>query len=275
VREYPIKAQRYIAPGATTRSAGAVIALSLRFAKNNVAPPADSLMEPEDLTWKCEYSTTETVMSLHSTDIQVTYDFICPWCWIGEENLERALAASGFSTDRQMTFLPYQLNPDMPISGMDRKAYRSGKFGSWARSQAMDAQVAHAGKAVGLEFDYKRVEKTPNTLAAHRLVWREQQTGRDACLLVKAIFKGYFGDGRDIGDLNVLADIAAEIGRDREAIVDFLNTDEGTAEVLKLEARAKASGVRSVPSIQIADDVISGAQPTGIIVQILKRSQAA
>ena len=81
--------------------------------------------------------------------------------------------------------------------------------------------------------------------------------------------------GRDIGDLNVLADIAAEIGRDREAIVDFLNTDEGTAEVLKLEARAKASGVRSVPSIQIADDVISGAQPTGIIVQILKRSQAA
>ncbi|WP_223457940.1 MULTISPECIES: DsbA family oxidoreductase [unclassified Pseudomonas] len=214
-------------------------------------------------------------MSLHSTTIEVTYDFICPWCWIGEVNLERALAASGFSTDRQISFLPYQLNADMPVRGMDRKAYRSGKFGSWARSQAMDAQVTHAGKAVGLGFHYERVETTPNTMAAHRLVWREQQAGKDASLLVKAIFKAYFGEGRDIGDLNVLADIGAETGLDRGAIVDFLNTDKGTAEVLKLEEQIKASGVRSVPSIQIADDVISGAQPTEIMIQILKRNQAA
>jgi predicted DsbA family dithiol-disulfide isomerase len=214
-------------------------------------------------------------MSLHSSKIQVTYDFICPWCWIGEENLERALAASDYSADGHITFLPYQLNPDMPVQGMDRKAYRSGKFGSWARSQAMDAQVTHAGKAVGLEFDYQRVEKTPNTLAGHRLVWREQLAGRDASLLIKAIFKAYFSEGRDIGDLNVLADIAAETGLDRRAVVDFLNTEEGTAEVLKLEAITKASGVRSVPSIQIADDVISGAQPIEVMIQILRRSQAA
>lgn len=214
-------------------------------------------------------------MSLHSSTIQVTYDFICPWCWIGEVNLERALAASVFSTDRQISFLPYQLNPDMPVRGMDRKAYRSGKFGSWARSQAMDAQVTHAGKAVGLGFHYERVETTPNTMAAHRLVWREQQAGKDASFLVKAIFKAYFGEGRDIGDLDVLADIGGETGLDRGAIVDFLNTDEGTAEVLKLEEQIKASGVRSVPSIQIADDVISGAQPTEIMIQILKRNQAA
>ena len=214
-------------------------------------------------------------MSLHSSTIQVTYDFICPWCWIGEENLERALVASGSSTDSHITFLPYQLNPDMPVQGMDRKAYRSGKFGSWARSQAMDAQVTHAGKAVGLGFDYDRIEKTPNTMAGHRLVWREQQAGRDARDLNKAIFKAYFSQGRDIGDLNVLADIAAETGLDRGAIVDFLNTEEGTAEVLKLEAITKASGVRSVPSIQIAEDVISGAQPIEVMIQILRRSQAA
>ncbi|AKV08351.1 DSBA oxidoreductase [Pseudomonas fluorescens NCIMB 11764] len=214
-------------------------------------------------------------MSVHPSTIHVTYDFICPWCWIGEEHLERALAASNFSTDRQVVFLPYQLNPDMPVQGMDRKTYRSGKFGSWARSQAMDAQVTHAGRAVGLEFDYEQIEKTPNTLAGHRLVWREQQAGRDASLLVKAIFKAYFGEGRDIGDLNVLADIAAEAGLDREAVVDFLNTDEGTAEVLKLEAMTRTSGVRSVPSIQIAGDTISGAQPIEVMIQILRRNQAA
>lgn len=214
-------------------------------------------------------------MRLHSSQIQVTYDFICPWCWIGEVNLERALAASGFSTDHAIRFLPYQLNPDMPVRGMDRRAYRAGKFGSWARSQAMDAQVTHAGKAVGLEFDYQRVETTPNTMAAHRLVWREQEAGRDASVLVKAIFKAYFSEGRDIGDLSVLADIGAEIGLDRQVIVDFFKSVEGTFEVSTLEAQTRASGVRSVPSIQIADDVISGAQPIEIMIQILKRSQAA
>jgi predicted DsbA family dithiol-disulfide isomerase len=94
-------------------------------------------------------------------------------------------------------------------------------------------------------------------------------------LLVKAIFKAYFSEGRDIGDLTVLADIAAENGLDREVIVDFLKVGEGRAEVLKLEAQTKVSGVRSVPSIQIADDVISGAQPIEIMIQILKRNQAA
>lgn len=107
------------------------------------------------------------------------------------------------------------------------------------------------------------------------MVWREQQAGRDASTLVKAIFKAYFGEGRDIGDLTILADIAAETGQDRAVIVDFLKSDEGTAEVLKLEAQTKASGVRSVPSIQIADDVISGAQPVEIMTRILKRSEAA
>lgn len=214
-------------------------------------------------------------MSLHSSTIQVTYDFICPWCWIGEENLERALAVSGLSADHPIMFVPYQLNPQMPRQGMDRKAYRSAKFGNWARSQAMDAQVTHAGKAIGLEFDYARVEKTPSTLAAHRLVWQAQQAGRDASSLVKAIFKAYFGEGRDIGDLKVLADIAAETGLARGPIFDFLDSDAGTAEVLKLEAQTKASGVRMVPSIRIADDVISGAQPPEIIIQRLSRSQAA
>ena len=98
---------------------------------------------------------------------------------------------------------------------------------------------------------------------------------RSAGSTIKAIFRAYFGEGRNIGDLNVLADIAGETGLDRKAIVDFLNTDAGTAEVLKLEAQSKASGVRSVPSIQIAGDVISGAQPSEIMIQILKRNQAA
>jgi predicted DsbA family dithiol-disulfide isomerase len=198
-------------------------------------------------------------------DIQVTYDFICPWCWIGGENLDRALAATGLSATRRITYVPYQLNPDMPVQGMDRRAYRSGKFGSWARSQAMDAQVTQAGRAVGLVFDYERAEKTPNTLAAHRLIWRQQQTDTDPSGLVKAIFKAYFAEGRDIGDFEVLADIAGENGLDRDLTLSFLKSAEGVAEVLALEAAAKAGGVRSVPTFQIGTDAISGAQPVDVI----------
>ena len=78
--------------------------------------------------------------------IQIVSDFICPWCWIGEENLQRALAAAKRPDDCRIIFVPYQLNPHMPAEGIDRKAYRSAKFGSWAHSQALDAQVAQAGR---------------------------------------------------------------------------------------------------------------------------------
>ncbi|MBK5549130.1 DsbA family oxidoreductase [Pseudomonas sp. TH03] len=198
-------------------------------------------------------------------DIQVTYDFICPWCWIGGEHLDRALAATDQSASRHITYMPYQLNPDMPAQGMDRKVYRSGKFGSWARSQAMDAQVTQAGRAVGLVFDYDRAERTPNTLAAHRLIWRQQQSGLAASGLVRAIFKAYFGQGRDIGDLQVLADIAGENGLDPALILSFLKSDEGRAQVLALDASAKTGEVRSVPHFQIGTESITGAQPAAII----------
>ncbi|APC18796.1 disulfide bond formation protein DsbA [Pseudomonas frederiksbergensis] len=203
------------------------------------------------------------------TDIQVTYDFICPWCWIGGENLDRALAVTGLSATRRITYVPYQLNPNMPAQGMDRKTYRSGKFGSWARSQAMDAQVTQAGRAVGLVFDYERAEKTPNTLAAHRLIWRQQQIGTDASGLVKAIFKAYFAEGRDIGDVDVLVDIAGENGLDRDLTLSFLKSSEGISEVLALEAAAKARDVHSVPHLRMGSDVISGAQPVDVISQSL------
>lgn len=202
-------------------------------------------------------------------DIQVTYDFICPWCWIGGENLDRALAATGLSDTRRIIYVPYQLNPNMPVHGMDRKAYRSDKFGSWARSQAMDAQVTLAGQAVGLVFDYERTQKTPNTLAAHRLIWRQQQVNADTPALVQAIFKAYFAEGRDIGAVEVLADIASENGLDRSLILSFLKSSEGISEVLTLEAAAKARGVRSVPSFLIGTDAISGAQPVDILSQSL------
>ena len=108
-------------------------------------------------------------------EVVVTSDFICPWCWIGHRNLKDGIAKAGLSADSvQVRFAPFELNPNMPREGQNRQTYRTGKFGSWARSQAMDAEVTMAGQRVGAEFNYDRVLVTPNTRLAHRLMFWAQ-----------------------------------------------------------------------------------------------------
>lgn len=208
-------------------------------------------------------------------NLQITSDFICPWCWIGESNLDHALTQTGLDDTVRVHFVPYELNPDMPVQGMNRREYRAAKFGSWARSQAMDAQVTQAGLAAGLAFNYALIEKTPNTFAAHRLVWREQQAGSDARPLVREIFRAYFALGLDIGEPAVLADIAAAFRHERAETLRFLASDEGVAELAREQAQARQSGVQSVPSIRINDQILSGAQPVSVFAQVLNLSRVA
>jgi predicted DsbA family dithiol-disulfide isomerase len=163
----------------------------------------------------------------------------------------------------RVVFLPYELNPGMPVEGVDRKAYRSAKFGSWARSQAMDAQVEQAGREAGLEFNYPLTKRTPNTLAAHRLVWMLQQE-HDVAALVESIFHAYFSAGSDIGDVAVLTELAVAAGFDRAEVGSFLSSDRGVDEVRALETRAIERGVNSVPSVRIGNDTVGGAQSVAL-----------
>jgi len=196
-------------------------------------------------------------------NIEVTYDFICPWCWIGEEKLKKAISEANAGEQTKFVFVPYELNPGMPVEGLDRKEYRSAKFGSWARSQAMDVQVAEAGRQVGLEFNYALTRRTPNTLAAHRLVWVLQQ-GHDVAALVEAIFHAYFSAGRDIGDVAVLTEIAVAAGFRRDKVEAFFASDSGVDEVRALEVQTIEHGVNSVPSVKIGNQIISGAQSVAL-----------
>jgi predicted DsbA family dithiol-disulfide isomerase len=206
-------------------------------------------------------------------EIQITQDFICPWCWIGEQRLKDALVAADATSKVRRVFMPYELNPGMPKEGADRKQYRSAKFGSWSRSQAMDAHVAEVGRADGLSFNYDRVTRTPNTLAAHRLVWMVQEGGGDATELVDAIFKAYFTEGRDIGDTDVLTDIAVSVGESERQVRRLFASNEGVAEVRILETVAVTTGVSSVPSVKVGLDVVSGAQPVQVFRNALNTSR--
>src|SRR6202047_2696983 len=137
--------------------------------------------------------------------IEVISDAICPWCWVAKRRLDRALAGSAPDVTVSVTWRPFELNPEMPKAGVDRRAYRSAKFGSWQHSQALDAQVAAAGRSEGLVFNHDKMERTPNTLDAHRLIRLAGQQSKQHDI-VEGLFATYFNEGRDIGDPTVLAD---------------------------------------------------------------------
>jgi predicted DsbA family dithiol-disulfide isomerase len=196
--------------------------------------------------------------------INVTSDFICPWCYIGEKLLARAIQSLPARIDVQLQWLPFELNPDMPLQGMDRRTYRAQKFGSWERSQAMDAQTVLAGRGDGATFDYDAIRRTPNTFLAHRVSWLAQREGQQSAF-VEATLKGYFAQGRDIGSKNVLAEIAGEIGLDREAVAAFLSSDKGAESVRALERAARKRAVQGVPHFDIAGTVVIGAQRADVI----------
>ena len=214
---------------------------------------------------------------MSAVQIHVTADFVCPWCWIGYRHLKDAIAMAALDVPPRVHYLPFELNPDMPPEGMARRAYRTAKFGSWARSQMLDAEVVERGKSVGLCFYYERVAITPNTRLAHRLMAFAQAFGDaprvDA--LFDAIFAAYFDAGRDIGKLDVLVSLAAQAGFDAGALHDFLISNAGDRDVVAAELSAMVAGVRAVPSVRIADMTINGAQATTVLVAALRSAEAA
>ena len=128
--------------------------------------------------------------------VDVISDVICPWCYIGKRRLEKAVIAVAGRHEVRVRWHPFQLNPQMPRGGMDRRAYRTAKFGSWEQSQALDAQVAAVGAAEGLVFAFDKMKRTPFTLDAHRLIRLGGQEGIQD-VVVEAMFLAYFTEGRD------------------------------------------------------------------------------
>ena len=203
--------------------------------------------------------------------VTITSDFMCPWCFIAERRLRAAAERAG--VDVALTFRPYELNPAMPPEGMDRRAYRSAKFGSWERSQSLDAGTIAAARDDDLTFRYEKITVTPNTRLAHRLMWFVRQHAPEtAAVLADTLFEAYFSYGRHIGLPDVLADVARPVGLDRPVVSDFLRSDRGVAEVEGAERQAAESGVRGVPHIEVESYVIHGAQSLADMVRALRRA---
>jgi predicted DsbA family dithiol-disulfide isomerase len=228
----------------------------------------------------CDIPATETRQSVTAemeatrvgTRIDIVSDAICPWCYVGKRQLERALAtlaAEGLTF--QVHWNPFQLNPDMPREGRDRAAYRAWKFGSAEKSAELDQRITDAAAAVGLAFRTDLMTRTPNTIDAHRLIWFAGQNG-DQDAAMEAVFKAYFIQGRDVGDHAVLADCAEEAGLPRQAVMDFLAGDLADKEMRAADQAAREAGVSGVPSFFLDGySLFSGAMPAETIADALRR----
>lgn len=204
-----------------------------------------------------------------AAELSVVSDAICPWCYVGKRRLEQAIALMDGVQPVRVSWRPFELNPQMPKEGIERREYRMRKFGSLERSLAMDAQLTEVGKAVGIDFRYDLIKRTPNTFDAHRLIWLSGHLGvQDA--MVETLFRGYFCEGRDIGDAAVLAELAATAGINREQAATFLKSNGGAAEVAAEEQVAIRAGLSGVPTFVLGGRVLfSGAQPPEAIAQAL------
>lgn len=191
--------------------------------------------------------------------LEVASDVICPWCYIGKRRLERALSLLKNELSPQIRWLPFQLNPGMPKEGVPRAEYRRAKFGSLERSRQLDARVIAEGKSEGIDFAFDRIQRTPNTTQAHRLIALAENQNA----VVDALFRAYFEDARDIGDPAVLADIAAQC--------EVKGWPERAPDVSALEDEVRAMGISAVPTfIFDRKSGISGAYPAQTLAQAIR-----
>lgn len=204
--------------------------------------------------------------------IEMVSDLICPWCFVAKRRVEKA--ATILRQKVEIRWLPFELNPDMPIDGLDRRVYRSAKFGSWEQSQRLDAQVAAAGEEVGIVFHHERMKRTPNTFRGHILLAAAQK--QDLKLqdkVAEQLFQAYFVNGEDVGDPMILLRIAHELGVAAISRTEDLDSPELVAEVKALE-RLVSAGVRGVPQISFCGQVLAhGAQREDVLAAKVREIQ--
>lgn len=206
-----------------------------------------------------------------STNNQVVFigDFICPWCYIGEVRLNKLAQTANV----KIAWLPFELDRNTPVEGADRKEQRIKKFGSWEASLERDAKVREASDKDGIEFKHDLIKKTPNTFRAHRLMWFAEKEGKNTSELAHLIFKAYFSEGKDIGDVNTLIDLGSQVGLEKGRLSTFFQGVEGVSEVRNLEQAVRQKRIDYVPYVIIGNQTFSGSQSIGIYFNALENLQ--
>lgn len=199
--------------------------------------------------------------------IDIVSDTVCPWCFVGKRRLERALAQVPAGIEVRIGWRPFQLNPDMPREGAERREHLAKKFGDGDRAKEIYRQVQAAGESVDLAFNFAGIARQPNTVDSHRLIDRAGREGKQDAV-VEALFQAYFMDGKDIGNIDTLVAIAAQAGMDAQAVRAYLASDEDRERIGAEDQMARRMGVQGVPCFILNRQfAISGAQDSDVFLQ--------
>ncbi len=216
-------------------------------------------------------ATDEPAKLVAGLHIEIIADLICPFCYLGKRRLEEALQA--YEGPRDVSWYPYQLNPDMPADGMPLDDYLASRFGNPASIEPVLDGLAAAGRDTGIDFRFDKLARVPNTIAAHQLMQLAGTEGGDQSRLAEALMQAYFEFGKDIGDWDVLTEIALGQGMQADTVRNTFTDDRSRNAVRTREAQVKASGMNGVPGYLLNRRLlIVGAQPTDVMINAFDRA---
>ena len=202
--------------------------------------------------------------------IDIVSDIVCPWCVIGFKNLKKAMHELQTELNFEISWKPYELHPEIPQEGYDKKLYMQQKFGS-SSGRSPYNEITKIGESVGFEFNFSKTERIPNTFIAHRLLWKAEQYNLQT-ELSEALFRAYFSEGLNIGSKEILAEVSESVGMDKEEVINFLNSKEGGQEIADLEMNFIEKSIGAVPTYFINDKyIIQGGQEPETFVSFLKK----
>lgn len=201
--------------------------------------------------------------------IEVVFDLVCPWCYLGTRRLRRALRARP-DIVADILWRPFLLNPDIPAAGLPRQDFLTRKFGGEERARRLHATISELGRAEGVPFRFDRILRMPSSLDAHRLVRYAAREGH-ADQMVEALFHGYFAEGLDLGHIDSLVRIATRVGLEQGAVHRFLDSGAEADAVHAENLRAHRLGINGVPCFVVAGrHAIAGAQEPEVIERLIE-----
>ena len=203
--------------------------------------------------------------------IDIVSDVVCPWCVIGFINLRKAITQLSPKVEFEINWKPYELHPEIPENGYDKKLYMQQRFGDLSGKASPYKQIEKIGKSLGFDFNFSKSERIPNTFSAHRLLWKAREFGIQT-ELSEALFKCYFTEGKDIGSKEVLLEVATKVGMDLETMQLFLDSKEGGQETADEEMSFIEKSIGAVPTYFINEKyIIQGGQEPETFVSFLNK----
>lgn len=211
-----------------------------------------------------------------SITVDVVSDVVCPWCFIGQKRLDKAIATVG-DVDVHVRWRPFQLDGTIPPQGMDRRQYMLAKFGSEQRIREIHARIEPLGAAEGISFAFDAIKVAPNTLDAHRVIRWAGAAGEDIQnRLARRLFQLNFEEGANIGDHAVLVEAAGEAGMDASVVATLLPTDADVEAVRSEIATASRMGITGVPCFLLEGKyAVMGAQEADALADAIRQVAAA